>query len=230
MFRTPRLIGALALASVGSVAWAEQYVLSTDFGLYQPATLKATLNGVQVALHHNANGSLDVTSLVKKGKNTLTVEWMPGKNTNSFNKSSLTFGARNGSQWKTLLNRVVQKGTAAGSTSFVFMGNPSAAPKPGKIVVSGKFSQSQPAEFEVALNGEVVASMNTDGNTDLTPFLKAGKNVVTVKYTPGKNTNSYAVSTLTVGQQVGDKWNSLLKWGLGHADTKPGSFTFPLYR
>lgn len=64
----------------------------------------------------------------------------------------------------------------------------------------------------------------------MTPFLKSGKNVMTVNYTPGKNENQFSHSTLTVGQQVGEQWSSLMKLGIGLPDPKPGSVTFILYR
>ena len=212
------------------LAGAEQYVLSTDFHVYQPATFKATLNGRPVALHRNADGSLDVTSYVKVGKNTLLVEWTPDKNKNSFSKSVLTLGAGTNGKWRTLYKREVGVGMSAGQATFVFMGQPSGGLKPGKVVAFGDFHTYQPAEFEVKLNGDVVASMNSDGNTDLTPFLKVGKNVVTVSFKPGANKNQFSSSVLTVGQQVGGKWNSVVKVAVGAVDKHAGSVTFPIYR
>ena len=119
---------------------------------------------------------------------------------------------------------------SARKATFVFMGQPTGGIKAGNIVVSADFHPDQPAEFEVKLNGDVVASMNSDGNTDLTPFLRAGKNVVTVSYSPGANKNKFSSSVLTIGQQMGEKWNSLVKVGVGAPDTRSGSVTFPLYR
>ena len=88
------------LVLAGVSVQAEQYVIATQFDTYQPATLKATLNGKATTLHHNADGSLDVTPFVKKGKNTLQLEWTPGKNGNTYAKSTLTLGAGTQGQWK----------------------------------------------------------------------------------------------------------------------------------
>lgn len=219
--------GLLALASAGH---AEQYVLSTEFNVNQPAAFRATLNGRTVMLHRNANGSLDITPWVKKGKNTLVVEATPGKNTNRFSKSVLTLGAGQNSKWRTLFKKEVGRDTLSRKDTFVFMGHPSAGARPGKVSLSSTFNSNQPVAFEVVLNGETISSMESKGNVDLTPFLKSGKNTVTVRYEPGKNTNQFSKSVLTLGQQLGTKWNSLLKLGIGKPDAKPGSVTFALYR
>lgn len=100
---------------------AEQYVITTQFDTYQPATLKATLNGKAIALHHNADGSLDVTPFVKKGKNTLQLECTPGQNGTTYAKSTLTLGPGTQGQWKTLYNRVLNQKSVAGKANFVLV-------------------------------------------------------------------------------------------------------------
>lgn len=213
-----------------AVAHAEQYVIATDFHPSQPATFQVTLNGQVLLLHRAADGNIDITPWVKEGKNTLSVKVDPGKNENRFSKSTLTLGAGQNGKWRTLFKKESDVYTKAGTSTFVFMGKPSAAAKPGKVSLFGKFHPSQPAQFDIALNGESVSTLSSDGNFDLTPFLKPGKNTVVVKYTASQTKNRFSQSTLTIGQQVGSKWVSLFKWGVGHWDTKAGSVTFPIYR
>lgn len=222
-------LGLTACLLSGSAA-AEQYVITTDFNDFQPAQFKVILNGQPLLLYRNIEGNADITPWVKAGKNTLVVEVAPGTNANQFSKSVLTLGAGAEGKWRTLYKKVVGKGTSAGQSTFVFMAQPSPAARLGKVSLFGKFNTYQPVTFEVLLNGETISTMDASGNFDLTPFLKSGKNVLTVKYTPGKNQNQFSFSTLTVGQQVGDKWNSLMKLAIGKPDTKPGSVTFPIYR
>ncbi|MBZ9753613.1 hypothetical protein K7W42_22580 [Deinococcus sp. HMF7604] len=218
------------LVTFTAVAHAEQYVIATDFHPSQPATFRVALNGQTLLLHRAADGNVDITPWVKAGQNTLTVNVDPGKNENRFSKSTLTLGAGQNGQWRTLFKKDSDVYTKAGTSTFTFIGKPSGAGKLGKVSLFGKFHPSQPAQFDVALNGESVSTLSSDGNFDLTPFLKPGKNVVVVKYTASQTKNQFSQSTLTIGQQVGSKWVSLLKWGVGHWDTKAGSVTFPIYR
>ncbi|UQN09341.1 hypothetical protein [Deinococcus sp. QL22] len=220
----------VALLACASAAQAEQYVISTDFHPSQPATFRVSLNGQTLLLHRAADGNMDITPWVKTGKNTLTVDVDPGKNENRFSKSTLTLGAGQDGKWRTLFKKDSDVHTKAGISTFVFMAKPSTTAKPGKVSLFGKFHPSQPVQFDIALNGESVSSLDSDGNFDLTPFLKAGKNVVVVKFGASQTKNRFSQSTLTIGEQVGNKWVSLFKWGVGHWDTQAGSVIFPIYR
>lgn len=219
---------ALGLSLAWTTARAEQYIVKTNFHSYQPALFRVSVNGQPAALHANANGSLNITPLLRPGKNTLTVAWTPGKNLNPFSRSVLTLGAGQDGRWRTLFKREVGNNTGPGSVTYAFLARPTAAARPGRVVVFGKFHAYQPTQFEVSLNGELVASMNSDGNTDITPFLKRGDNTLSIRYVPGKNSNRFSQSVLTVGQQVGKQWNSVVKWAVGAAEQQPGEVTFRL--
>lgn len=223
-------IACVLLLTCASVAHAEQYVVSTDFHPSQPATFRVSLNGQTLLLHRAADGNMDITPWVKSGKNTLTVNVDPGKNENRFSKSTLTLGAGQDGKWRTLFKKDSDVNTKAGTSTFVFLAKPSSTARPGKVSLFGKFHPSQPVQFDIALNGEGISSLDSDGNFDLTPFLKPGKNVVTVKYGASQTKNQFSQSNLTIGQQVGNKWVSLFNWGVGHWDTQAGSVTFPIYR
>lgn len=225
-----KLVVGTSIVALACAAQAEQYVISTKFNRLQPAQYRVTLNGRTLLLHRNADGSADITPWVTKGKNTLKVEVLPGQNRSRFSESVLTLGARNGERWRTLYKKAVTRDTRPGTATFVFVGDPSGSAEPGQVVLSGKFNRLQPVGFEIDLNGETVSTMDSDGNVDLTPFLNPGKNVVTVRYAPGENKSSFSQSNLTIGQQVGGTWVSLLKWGVGAWDTRGGSTTFPIYR
>ncbi|MGY2894093.1 hypothetical protein [Deinococcus sp. UYEF24] len=214
---------------VSTGASAEHYNVTAKFEPFQPAEFRVSINGRPVALMHNINSSLDITSLLQKGKNTVVVTSVPGKSVNRFSKSTLTIGAGAEGKFKTLFNREVGPDSKAGSVTYTFVADPSENLKAGKVSLIGKFHPFQPAEFQVSLNGESVTTINSDGNSDLTALLKPGKNLLTVKYTAGKNTNNFSQSVLTVGEQRGEKWNSVVKWAVGKGDTT-GSFSFPIYR
>lgn len=221
---------ALLACLLGGSAAAERYVIKADMHLYQPTVFRVLLNGQPIILYKNIDAEADITRFVKAGKNTLVVEFTPGKNSNMFSKSTLTLGAGENGKWRTLFKKEVNEDTtAAGKSTFVFMAKPDSV-KAGKVSLFGKFHPYQPTEFEILLNGESINTMNSDGNYDITPFLKSGKNDITVKYKPGKNSNLFSQSVLTVGQQMNDKWASLLKLAVGEVDTKAGSVTLPIYR
>lgn len=215
---------------LGTQATATKYVVKTTYDRFQPSTYRVSLNGRAVTLLNNVNGSVDLTSMVKKGKNTLTVETTPGKNTSSYSKNVLTLGAGENGKWRTLYTVEVVKGSGAGRTTHTFMATPDPSQKPGQVSVSAEIDRAQPAEFKVTLNGEVITTLKGDGNTDLTPLLKPGKNLLTVNFKRGRSTSGYAQSVLTVGQQYGSQWSPLVKWSLGATDPASGSFTFPIYR
>lgn len=212
-----------------SSAVAERYVITTENNLNQPTTFQVSINGKTAALIHNAKGSLDITALLKKGKNTLTVTTTPGKNTNMFAKSVLTVGTGSAGRWKTLYTRQVNKDSRPGTYTHTFVANPDVAAKVNQVNLVGDFSTFQPVEFAVKLNGETITTLDSNGNTDLTGLLRPGKNVLTVTYTVGKNTNQFGQSVLTVGEQRGTQWNSVVKWAVGKSDTS-GTFSFPIYR
>ena len=225
----PLSLSVLLLAGLGS-ARAEQVVLTSTFNSFQPATFRASLNGRPVALHHVASASLDITHLVRPGRNTLTLEYAAGPNRNRYATSTFTLGGGQGGKWRTLFKRAVGvDDRRPGRATFVFMGKPDTV---GQVTASnavGQFNSFQPANFEVRLDGEVVATMNSSGNADLTGLLHPGKNVLTIRYEPGANQNIYSVSTLTIGERVGQKWNSVVKWSVGKGD-KAGQVSFALYR
>lgn len=230
-FLRPRFLGTLAIGLLLSAsAQATQYVVKMTDARFQPNMFRLSLNGRTVALTNNESSSVNLTPLVKTGKNTLTIDSTPGKNTNAFIKSVLTLGAGENGKWRTLYKQEVGKGSKAGRTEYAFVAAPDPSPKAGPVSVSAKFNSFQPAEFKVTLNGQAITTLTANGNADLTPFLKPGKNLLTVKYKRGKNENAYSLSVLTVGQQYGDQWNPLVKWAVGVSDPVSGSFTFPIYR
>lgn len=222
---------AMAVFSYNNAA-AEQYVIKSVFAHIQPAQFRVILNGQVIALHRDHDGVADITRYVKPGKNSLTLDVAPGTNTAEFDssKSTLTLGAGTGSKWRTLFKYEVGRDTRAGRVNFAFIGRPSQAAKAGKISLSTNIMAAQPVQFEIALNGETISTMNSDGNMDLTPFLKKGKNVLSVKYIPGKNTNGSTRSTLTIGERKVTGWSSLFKFAVGERDKKSGTVTFPIYR
>ncbi|AZI42127.1 hypothetical protein EHF33_04685 [Deinococcus psychrotolerans] len=229
-FLQTRFLRTLALGLLLSApAQATQYVVKTTYNSSQPNLFRLSLNGRTVTLINNDSSTVDLTPLVKAGKNTLTIESTPGKNTNQFSKSELTLGAGENGKWRTLYKQEVGKGSTAGRTEYAFVATPDSSPKAGPVSVSAKFNSNQLAEFKVTLNGQAVTTLTANGNADLTPFLKPGKNLLTVKYKRGKNKNQFSQSVLTVGQQYGDQWNPLVKWAVGVSDPASGSFTFPIY-
>lgn len=212
------------------LASAERYIVKTDFEHGQPALFRASLNGQTITLHRDAAGQVDVTRFVKPGKNSLVVEVTPGSNTNGFEKSIFTLGAGNGNKWRTLYNFEVNRETRPGQMKFTFMAQPDKVSPPGKVSVFGKFSSMQPVQFTVSLNGETISTMNSNGNLDITSFLKKGKNLVNIKYVPGKNTNGFVGSTLTIGEQQGSTWNNVFNFAVNKRDKSPGTVSFPIYR
>lgn len=230
-FLQSRFLGTLAFGLLLSApAQATQYVIKTTHHSSQPNLFRLSLNGRTVTLINNNSSTVDLTPLVRPGKNTLIIESTPGKNTNQFSKSALTLGAGENGKWRTLYKQEVGKGSTAGRTEYAFVATPDPSPKAGPVSVSAKFNSSQPAEFKVTLNGQAITTLIASGNADLTPFLKPGKNLLTVKYKRGKNENQFSQSVLTVGQQYGDDWNTLVKWAVGVSDPANSSFTFPIYR
>lgn len=227
-FQTPLALAFSLL--LGTCATATRYVIKTMDDPFQSTTFRVSLNGRTVTLLNNVNGSVDLTPMVKTGKNTLIVETIPGKNTGSYGRNVLTLGAGESGKWRTLHTVEVVKGSAAGRTQHTFMATPDSSQKPGLVSISADIDRSQPAEFRVTLNGEMITTLNGTGNTDLTRLLKSGKNLLTVNYKRGKSTSGYAQSVLTVAQQYGQQWSPLVKWSLGADEPTSGSFTFPIYR
>lgn len=229
-------------------------MLASDFHVDQPTSFRIALNGRPVALHHNVDGGLEITALISTSKNTNEFsESVVTLGTGSGNTGRTLYL----SAWRRAEGHPLRRRSPPCPSKFARWARSDRRPffdtrlisgrwtrathweKPPspfgphqriRVIAFGDFRPSQPADFEVILDGEAVATVNSKGNTDLTPFLKPGKNVATVTYVLGKNTNEFSFSSLTAGPQVVEKWNSVVKWGVGKADLKAGAFTFPIYR
>ncbi|TSA81440.1 hypothetical protein FNU79_15020 [Deinococcus detaillensis] len=153
---------------------------------FQPNMFRLSLNGRTVALTNNESSSVNLTPLVKAGKNTLIIDSTPGENTDAYTNVVLTLGAGENGKWRTLYKQEVGQGSTAGRTEYAFVATPDPSPKAGPVSVSAKFKSFQPAEFKVTLNGQAITTLTANGSAELTPFLKPGKNLLTVKYKRGK--------------------------------------------
>lgn len=95
-----------------------------------------------------------------------------------------------------------------------------------QYVITTKFNNFQPAQFLVSLNGKtLLLHRNADGNADITPWAKTGKNTLLVEVTPGKNSNQFSKSVLTLGAGAEGKWHTLYKKEVGK-NTQAGKSTF----
>jgi hypothetical protein len=72
------------------------------------------------------------------------------------------------------------------------------------------FHPFAPGEYNVTINGTLVGSFNSDGNQDITPFLKKGPNKVEIAWKKtAEPRDRYSVSKLTIGVQRDGKWNTV---------------------
>ena len=234
---TTTAAAALVLLTAGKAA-AERYVVETNFHPLQPAQFTVRLNGQQLLLHRHANsseGEADITRFVKPGKNTLEVDVVAGKNMgNAASVSFLRLRAGDVGHWRPLLKEEVGPGTPSGKRTLTFTAQPSKAAAPGTVFVKLSYNIYRPAEFDVLLGGKKLATLTRLNNhsLNLTPLLRPGKNVLTVRVRPlpAQRDKTNGSTVLTVGEQQGPLWNSLLKYGLGRDDDQPVTFTFPIYR
>lgn len=72
------------------------------------------------------------------------------------------------------------------------------------------FHPFAPGEYDVSINGTPVGSFNSDGNQDITSFMKKGANKLEITWKKSAEPrNRYSVSKLTIGVQRDGKWNTV---------------------
>lgn len=120
----PLLVTMMLSATAGSVfaqkqavpyAVSERYSLKVVSHPMAPAEFTLKING-EVVGSYDDDAQVDISDRLKKGKNTIIVNWKAaGKFTNQFAKSILTIGSQRNGKWSTVVTvtakQMAQKGT-----------------------------------------------------------------------------------------------------------------------
>ncbi|MBC8140398.1 MAG: hypothetical protein H7Y38_03040 [Armatimonadetes bacterium] len=74
-------------------------------------------------------------------------------------------------------------------------------------IIKTKMISLQPGRFTLVLNGAVIGDYDSDGQQNITAFVKPGKNTGEIRYQRDPDARRFGSSVITVG--YGKKWNTI---------------------